>query len=163
MKQPRNNVKRAKYGHLAEAPAGEVALDTQRAPEDDTEFKRHNQWLHDRLGGCYEDNWDGNGAKAVSGPAVSAAAAFLAKLPREEAEFPEVEADNDGWVTLEWHLSSDNVVHVCFGPNGVGAYASLLKGARSCGEFKINEKSIDERVMGLLRRFEDISSQAQAN
>lgn len=96
----------------------------------------------------------------MSTSAISSAADFLGKLIREGVSLPDVEADNDGWITLEWYLSSDNVVHVSIGPNGTGAFASLLEGKGCRGDFSTDGKSIDERVMVLLRRFESVSVQS---
>ena len=117
-------------------------------------FQQPDKWLRLALTDCFADNWDGEGAEAVSGSAVSSAAAFLAKLGREPISAPEAEADNDGWVTLEWYRTSNNVVNVCFGPNGIGIFASLLQGVGCHGEFHLNEESIDEKVLDLLRQFE---------
>lgn len=137
------------HEYLATPSVKVAAVDAQSSPE----TRNHLQWLNERVSGCIEDNWDGEGATAVSGQALSAAAAFLARLGKERLRQPDAEADNDGWVTLEWFLSADNVVLVSFGPGGAGTYASLLKGVGCCGKFNALQETVDGKVLALLRQF----------
>lgn len=126
----------------------------------DSGYLLYHDWIYAKLAHSFVDSWDGAGAKAVSNRAVSITAAFLTKLDREPVSFPEIEADNDGWITLEWYQSSKIVVHVSLGSNGIGTFASLLKGLKDYGEFSVYEKEIDEKVLVLLRKFEFLSYQA---
>lgn len=126
----------------------------------DSRYSLYKNQIYTKLSDSLDEDWDSAGAKAVSDRAISTVAAFLTKLEKEPLSFPEMEADNDGWITLEWYFSSDNLVHVSFGPNGVGTFASLLKGLKCYGEFSVNGKAIDEKVLVLLRKLEQIISQS---
>ena len=126
----------------------------------DSGYSLYKIWIYKKLNDSLVEDWDSAGAKAVSDRAISTVAAFLTQLEKESLSFPEIEADSDGWITMEWYFSSDNVMHVSVGPDGVGTFASLLQGLKDCGEFSLSEKTIDEKVLALLRRLEKIISQS---
>jgi hypothetical protein len=76
-----------------------------------------------------QDGWDGYGAKPVSMEACEFARTFIKTLPTT-APLPELSADPDGEVSLDWFFGDRRVLSVSVGPTGRCTFAWLF-GQRS--------------------------------
>src|SRR5579872_5912201 len=76
-----------------------------------------------------EQDWNGYGAKALDPDAYANAQRFLEALPTT-APVPEVSADQDGEVALDWDFGHRKALTIRIGPNGRCSYA-WLRGKRS--------------------------------
>lgn len=70
-------------------------------------------------------DWDGYGAKAVSLQALEGARRILAALPAT-VPLPELNADPDGEVSLEWYLQPRQVFSISVSEWGDLSYAGLF-------------------------------------
>ncbi len=71
-----------------------------------------------------EPDWNGYGAKALDPDAYANAQRFLEALPTT-APVPEVSADQDGEVALDWDFGHRKALTIRIGPNGRCSYAWL--------------------------------------
>jgi hypothetical protein len=96
-----------------------VRADCERLLQDLDEL-----WIESSLPG-----WDGHGALPMSPEAFDFAKTFIKALPTT-APLPELSADTDGEVSLDWSFGNRRVLTVSIGPTGRCTYAWLL-GQRS--------------------------------
>ena len=83
------------------------------------------QKLDDVFKECASEGWDGGRAKAISTEVLQCAERFLKSFPWG-IQAPDVGAEPDGAVTLEWYRSPDKVVSVSIDPDGWVYYAAFL-------------------------------------
>lgn len=76
-----------------------------------------------------EPDWNGDGAKALDVDAYANACRFLEALPTT-APVPEVSADQDGEVALDWDFGRRKALTISIGPNGRCSYA-WVRGKRA--------------------------------
>ena len=81
---------------------------------------------------CSREGWDGYGADPVRGEAVAQARRFLDFLP-EQLPVPDLGAEADGCVTLEWYASPDWVLSVSVSSDGQLVYAAILGARKKSG------------------------------
>lgn len=62
---------------------------------------------------CSENDWDGNGAKALDVNAFEAAGHFASKLPRD-LSWADVDVDADGDVCFEWYKEKERQCSLTF-------------------------------------------------
>ncbi|HET7463786.1 MAG TPA: hypothetical protein VFJ82_21200, partial [Longimicrobium sp.] len=74
---------------------------------------------------CTSDNWDGDGAKAVSTASFLSAKRFLEALP-PGMQSPEVSVDPDGEMVFEWTSGPQHAFSISFGAGGKLTYAGLF-------------------------------------
>lgn len=74
-----------------------------------------------------KDNWDGEGAKAISLRAIRNTDSFLAALG-EMRVIPEDSPSDDGYIELDWYVNPDNVFSIGFGPSNIVAYSGIFGG-----------------------------------
>jgi hypothetical protein len=72
-----------------------------------------------------EPNWDGYGARPMHQDAYAYAERFIRSLPTT-VPIPEVGADPDGEVSIDWDFGPRRVLSVSVGPSGRLAYAALI-------------------------------------
>lgn len=72
-----------------------------------------------------EDDWDGEGASAISYDALVNANSFLAQAIAS-GRVPEISPEADGFIQLEWYTRPDCVFSVSFGPSNVIAYSGIF-------------------------------------
>ena len=98
---------------------------------------------------CCVPDWDGAGALPVSRQSLGAAGSFLLALP-PGFPMPEVSADAQGEIHLEWYASPRRVFTVSFGPNAfhfAGRFgAGVVRGRETVGS------SVPETVIMNIRR-----------
>jgi len=78
------------------------------------------------------DGWDGHGGKALSPEACAFASVFLEALPTI-APIPEISADSDGEVSLDWIFGPKKALTVSIDGRGRCAYAWMLGQINSRG------------------------------
>jgi hypothetical protein len=74
------------------------------------------------------ENWDGEGAVAISEKAIIEALRFVKNLPTYVVglPLPEITADNDGEISLEWYKNNREVFVVSISGKNRIAYAGLF-------------------------------------
>ena len=83
---------------------------------------------------CSTPNWDGYGAKRISGLAKENAQYFVDLLPADLPE-PDAVPDPDGEIALCWDFGTDRVFSVSVAESGTVSYAGLLgKGVKRFGQ-----------------------------
>ena len=90
------------------------------------------QQLDEVLGECSSEGWDGANAKPVSGEVLQCAVRFLCSFSLR-IEAPEVGAEPDGSITLEWYRSPNKVVSISINPDGWVYWAALIGASRRHG------------------------------
>lgn len=78
------------------------------------------------------DGWDGYGGKALNPEACAVATRFLEALPTT-MPIPEISADNDGEVALDWIFGPKKALTVSIDGRGRCAYAWILGQINSRG------------------------------
>ena len=102
---------------------------------------------------CSSDGWDGERAKPVSKEVLRHAAAFLESFP-SGIELPDIGAEPDGSVSLEWYRSAERVISVSVNPGGEIFYAAIVDGrkihGRDSGSFGVSDDllTLISRVTG---------------
>jgi hypothetical protein len=74
---------------------------------------------------CSSMGWDGEQAKPISVEVLQNAERFLSSFPLG-MEAPEVGAEPDGSITLEWYRSPNKVISISINPDGWMYYAALI-------------------------------------
>jgi len=98
-----------------------------------------------------EPNWDGDNATPVSQEACSAALRFLAMLPLT-MPFPDLAAEPDGSIAMEWHISSSRTFLVSLSGRKVISYAGVFdKDAETYGKEPF-EDSIPSIIISNIQR-----------
>lgn len=81
---------------------------------------------------CSSEGWDGANAKPVSEEVLQCAVRFLYSFS-VRIEVPEVGAEPDGSITLEWYRSPNKVVSISINPDGWVYWAALIGASRRHG------------------------------
>ncbi|MCE5340284.1 MAG: hypothetical protein LLF92_04045 [Planctomycetaceae bacterium] len=97
---------------------------------------------------CSSDGWDGEQAKPISGEVVRYAERFLNSLPFG-MEAPEVGAEPDGAITLEWYRSPSKVVSISIDDSGWLYFAAIIGNRKRHGaDFAL--LGISDDLLGLI-------------
>lgn len=106
------------------------------------------QQLNEIYEECSSAGWDGERAKPISGEVLQCAETFLKSFPLG-IEAPEVGAETDGAITLEWYRSPNRVISISINPDGWLYYAAIIGAARRHGmDFALFD--ISEDLLGLI-------------
>ena len=81
---------------------------------------------------CFTVGWDGEQAKPISSEVLQYTKIFLKFLPLG-IEAPEISAESDGAITLEWYRSPTRVLSISINPDGWVYYAALIGTSRRHG------------------------------
>lgn len=81
---------------------------------------------------CSTEGWDGESARPISIEVLQCARNFLKYLPLG-IESPDVGAESDGAITLEWYHSPSRVISISVNPGGWIYYAALIGAKRRHG------------------------------
>jgi hypothetical protein len=81
--------------------------------------------LRDTFAQAFEQGWDGYDATPVSAATLSYAWQFLEDLP-SDVDLPEIGADTDGDISLDWDYGPRNIFSVRVGRDGTLHYAGLF-------------------------------------
>ena len=123
------------YSSLADPGVSEEAILVGKRLDEAIEFGPH-VWVGESIRsaqaaldaayqGAQEDDWDGEGATAVSYATYIYACKFLRLLPTG-TPLPEISADIDGEVIIEWNTGPRWVISVSVGRDGTLSYAALM-------------------------------------
>jgi hypothetical protein len=83
------------------------------------------QQLFEVFNNCSYEGWDGQRAKPIPAEVLEYAIKFLMSFPLG-IEAPEVGAEPDGAITLEWYRSPNKVISISINPDGWMYYAALI-------------------------------------
>ena len=81
---------------------------------------------------CSSADWDGEQAKPISEGVLNDAVRFLCSFPLG-IDAPEVGAEPDGAMTLEWYRSPNKVISISINPDGWVYWAALIGTSRRHG------------------------------
>jgi len=81
---------------------------------------------------CSSEGWDGANAKPVSEEVLQCAVRFLCSFS-VRIEDPEVGAEPDGSITLEWYRSPNKVISISINPDGWVYWAAMIGTSRRHG------------------------------
>jgi len=81
---------------------------------------------------CSFEGWDGERAKPISEEVLRCAERFLNSFPLG-IEAPEIGAEPDGSITLEWYRSPTKVASISINPDGWVYWAALIGASRRHG------------------------------
>jgi len=109
---------------LRESRSRAVTLD----PGDRETVRRMNEIVVE----CTRDDWDGDGAAALSPASYQSAERFLKALPAGLRK-PEVSIDPDGEMVFEWSAGAQRAFSISFGAGGKLTYAGLFGPNRTHG------------------------------
>jgi len=90
------------------------------------------QQLEEVVEECSSVGWDGERAKPISSEVLQCAKVFLRSFPLG-IEAPEIGAEPDGAITLEWYRSPDRVISISINPGGWLYYAAIIGATRRHG------------------------------
>lgn len=97
---------------------------------------------------CSTEGWDGERAKPISSEVLQCAKTFLKSFPLG-IEAPEIGAEPDGAITLEWYRSPNRVISISINPGGWLYYAAIIGATRRHGmDFALFDVSDD--LLGLI-------------
>lgn len=82
---------------------------------------------------CQFENWDGYNAKPISIVTRDIAYNFINSLPYGFVR-PDIGAEPDGAITLEWYKNPDKVISLSINPDGKLYYASINGSKKYHGE-----------------------------
>lgn len=96
-------------------------------------------------------NWDGCDAEPISEGACHEAISFLNKLP-SSVPMPEIIAEPDGYIGLEWYMSKWKLFVISFSGKGVISYSGLFgQNSKSHGTEPITESISPFILSNILR------------
>jgi len=81
---------------------------------------------------CSSEGWDGEQAKPISVEVLQDAIKFLYSFPLG-IDAPEVGAEPDGAITLEWYRSPNRLISMSINPDGWVYWAALIGTSRRHG------------------------------
>jgi hypothetical protein len=114
-------------------------------PMQDTERQ-----LYQVLDECSRSNWDGHGAQPVLFDSYEKAKRFVRSLPFG-IPVPEVSAEPDGEITLEWFAAPTRVFSVSVGADNELNYAGLFGASRTYGT-EVFHDEIPEVILSHIKR-----------
>jgi hypothetical protein len=106
--------------------------------------------FEDTINAALNDNWDGEGAKAVREEAIVEALALLALLSPTIPE-PEITVDTDGGISFDWQRSRTQMYALSVTGQGVIYYAGIIGSDHTHGHTILGE-SLPIAVRAHLRR-----------
>lgn len=99
---------------------------------------------------CGEENWDGDGARAVSPQALETTLNFIRAIPFNYPA-PEIAVDPDGALSLDWIHSRHRIFSLSIGTSDRLAFAWLDGGNRGRGVVDFDGSKIPAQVLTGIR------------
>ncbi|MFQ5687750.1 MAG: hypothetical protein ACE5GV_13930 [Candidatus Scalindua sp.] len=106
------------------------------------------QQLDETFEECSSAGWDGERAKPISEEVLQCTKAFLKSFPLG-IEAPEVGAEPDGAITLEWYRSPNRVISISINPGGSLYYAAIIGATRRHG-MDFASFDVSDDLLGLI-------------
>jgi hypothetical protein len=94
--------------------------------------------------------WDGNGAHPLESGAVNAAYLFINAIP-SNVPMPEVGADPDGEVSLDWYVGPRRQFSISLGERNVLSYAGLFGSDKVSGSERF-QGTIPRNLLDYIKR-----------
>jgi len=88
---------------------------------------------------CREPDWDGHNALPVESATIERARRIIASLPGAIPS-PDIGAEPDGHVTLEWYSGPRWQISLSVAPNGIMHHAAMLGASRNYGQDYVESK-----------------------
>ena len=95
---------------------------------------------------CAEDDWDGEGAVAIAGPALEQTLALIRALP-EGISMPEAAPEPDGSISLDWIHSRHRLFSLSIGCADRLAYAWLDGADKGHGVARFDGCNLPKRIL----------------
>ncbi len=128
-----------------------VHSDLQKSASVWNRFESVQDELNEVYGESSRKNWDGYGAHAVSAAALEEAKTLVQALPTT-VELPEVAAEPDGSLALEWYKSPYRIFSMSVTGSGKIFYAGLFgKGSKAHGS-EVFGDAIPETIIRQIQR-----------
>lgn len=106
--------------------------------------------LEKTLDECSSDGWDGDRAKALSKEVLQSSVTFLQSFP-PGIEPPQIAAEPDGAITLEWYRSPEKVISVSIDLGGEVYYAAIIGALRRHGRGSVHS-GVSDDLLELIER-----------
>lgn len=100
---------------------------------------------------CSNDNWDGENASHISANTISITRQLLKLFP-PHFPIPEISAEPDGDVNLEWHINKNFLFEVSVNHSGILYYAGKFNDQKMNGK-NVFDKSIPLVIEECAKRF----------
>ncbi len=107
--------------------------------------------IHALAGECAEQDWDGNGARAVAGTAVLLSEAFVLALP-DGVPLPEFAPEPDGSISLDWIQSRSRLFSLSVGASDRLAFAWLDGAKKGHGTALFDGKRVPPEILECVKR-----------
>ncbi|MCW5558246.1 MAG: hypothetical protein KIT22_10500 [Verrucomicrobiae bacterium] len=127
--------------HRSDMPVGGPQTDRQRVI----------QALAAQAASCARPGWDGHGAEPVTPVTYRQACRVVESLP-QGVPLPDVGAEPDGHLTLEWYRSPNHVVSLSVGPEWEMNYAALLGERRRRTGSEVFQGGVPTDLLQLVRQ-----------
>jgi hypothetical protein len=108
--------------------------------------------LNDVIKSCSEKGWDGYTAEPVSEATICNARLLISVLPHD-IPTPEISAEPDGHITLEWYRSP-NVLSISISPENLIHYAALIDSSKKFGT-ETFKGVFPEQIFKILKSLKD--------
>ena len=109
--------------------------------------------LHEKLDElaeeCSERDWDGYDASPVLSEVVKTAHEFLSQIPKIWP-IPELGAEPDGCITIEWYITNKKEISVSVGKDRILSYSYIVDGKSESGKVEM-DSNIPDVIVGLIR------------
>lgn len=99
---------------------------------------------------CRAANWDGDGAEPVAEETLRFARQVIDAIP-DGSPVPDVSAEPDGQICLEWYRATNRLLSVSVSPERVFYFASLVEGDDAKGTCRFDGE-IPDAILYWIRR-----------
>jgi hypothetical protein len=106
---------------------------------------------------CSEDGWDGESARALSGDSVDRAIDFIKAMPAN-SPMPEVSADPEGCIALDWRVSPHRIFSLSIGQTQRLPFAWRDGTAKGRGVEPFDGQTTPERILFEIQRIMDYAA-----
>lgn len=93
---------------------------------------------------CSRNDWDGDGAEAISSAILLSAFRFLEKLTTNQ--MPDIDPESDGEICFTWQKNKNNVFSISIGANDRVAYAGIFDDREFRGKEHIINREIPRNL-----------------